>query len=112
MSYTVETTESAEQEFEEQYAYIAKRSPQGANSWAVAFHDALRQLETNPVSRPLAPESEHHAEDIHQLVFKTRRGNAYRALFIIRRDRVYVVHIRGLGQDIMAPEEVQLPRAD
>jgi plasmid stabilization system protein ParE len=57
MMYLVETTESAEQEFEDQYDYIAKRSPQRANSWAVAFRDALKKLKTNPTSYALAPES-------------------------------------------------------
>ena len=80
MSHIVETTESAEQEFEDQYDYIAERSAQGANSWALAFRNALTKLETSPTSRPLTPESEYHTEDIYQLLFKTRRGNSYRAL--------------------------------
>ena len=109
MIYLVETTESAEQEFEDQYDYIAKRSPQGANSWAVAFRDALKTLETKPTSYSLAPESKYHAEDIHQLLFSTRRGNTYRALFIVRGERVYVLHIRGEGQDLMPPGAVQIP---
>ena len=112
MIHIVETTESAEVEFEEQYNYLLERSPQGANAWAIAFRNALKKLETNPASRPLAPESEYQAETIHQLVFKTRHGNPYRALFIIRTDRVYVIHIRGQGQDIMPPETVQIPKPD
>ena len=112
MIYVVETTDSAELEFEEQYAYIARRSPQGAKSWAMAFRTALKQLEKNPASRPLAPESEQHAESIYQLPFKTRWGNLYRALFIIRENHVYVIHIRGQGQDVKTQGEIQFPEAD
>ncbi len=50
-----------------------------------------------------------HDEDIHQCFFKTRHGLRYRILFVIREATIYAIHIRGPGQDLMSPEDVELP---
>lgn len=106
MTFTVITLPQAEREFEEQYSYIAERSEAGAASWANAFYAALKQLELRPLATTLAPESANHPEDIRQMLFKTRRGRTYRVLFVVRDDRVLVLHIRGSGQDIMRSDEI------
>jgi plasmid stabilization system protein ParE len=103
MSYTVNILPRAERDFEEIYGFILERSPQGAVAWAKAFHQALKQLEKSPTSHALAPESGDQAPELRQLIFKTRRGNAYRALFTIEEDQVYVHHIRGSGRDLITP---------
>jgi plasmid stabilization system protein ParE len=106
MTYTVITLPQAEQEFEQRHAYIAKRSESGAASWANAFYTALKELESHPLATTLAPESADHPEEIRQLLFRTRRGRTYRALFIVRDQSVFVLHIRGPGQDIMRHNEI------
>jgi hypothetical protein len=41
------------------------------------------------------------------VIFKTRRGRAYRALFLIRGDVVFVLHVRGPGQRPLEPGELK-----
>jgi len=109
MTYRVQILPSAEREFEQLYRYIAKRAPRGAAAWANAFYKALKSLRRNPGRHPLAPEDDDHEIDIRQLLFKTRQGRVYRALFTIRDDNVFILHIRGAGQDVVSAEEMDLP---
>lgn len=99
MSFTVVTLPEAEANFETIFAYIVDRSQRGAYAWANAFDDAFRKLAVNPSVYGLAPESSEVDLDVHQLVFKTRRGNPYRLLYTVRGDHVFVMAIRGFYQD-------------
>jgi hypothetical protein len=56
-----------------------------------------------------APESNDHPEPIYQVIFKTRRGRPYRALFVVRDRTVFILHVRGPGQDFVAPNEIANP---
>lgn len=89
--------------------YIAERSPSGAQSWRDAFQTAVDSLERNADLCPLAPESQRLKQPVRQISFKTRHGRPFRVLFVIRDDRVYLLHIRGPGQNLLLPDEVQLP---
>ena len=108
MIYRVVTTARASCDVEVCFNFIARVSSRGAASWFNAFELALRSLEGDAL-RGLAPESEFFDEPIRQHLFKTRHGHAYRILFVVRGEVVHVVHIRGPGQDLMSPAEVQLP---
>jgi hypothetical protein len=57
----------------------------------------------------LAPEDAEHDSEIRQIVFKTRSGLPYRALFTIDGDQVHVIHVRGPGQDLIMPGNLRLP---
>lgn len=81
---------------------------QGAVNWAREFNKALDSLKHNP-ARGLAPESVDHDEPIREKLFKTRQGLSYRILFVVRGQRVFVLHIRGPGQDLILPDEMRLP---
>ena len=109
MIYTIILMPSAEKGFQNQYNYIAERSESGAVAWSDAFFDALLKLETRPQHCTLAPESVDHEEEIRQLLFKTRKGRTYRALFVIRGDTVLILHIRGPRQNLMRSDEIELP---
>lgn len=69
----------------------------------------MEQLTTTPENCSLAPENDDHEEEIRHILFKTRRGKTYRAIFIIRTDTVFVLHIRGPGQDLTEPDELRFP---
>lgn len=47
----------------------------------------------------LAPESSDHQFDVSQSIFKTKSRNPYRLLYEIRGSDVFILTIRGLGQD-------------
>lgn len=109
MTYSVIVQPAAECEFDVLYSFIEKRSRRGANSWANAYFQMLRAIKNNPEGYSLAPESSLHEEDIRQAVFRTRRGLPYRALFLIRKNVVRVIHLRGPGQDNLSVDELTLP---
>jgi hypothetical protein len=56
---------------------------------------------------PLAVESEHVDAEIREVLFKTRRGLVYRLLFTIRQSHVFVLHVRGPGQDWIGSDELR-----
>jgi plasmid stabilization system protein ParE len=112
MSFIVIILPQAEREIQEFHDWIAARSKRGAATWTNAFLRALKSLESNPYGCSLAPESDDWPEEIRQLVFKTRRGNRYRALFVVRQSRVYVLHVRGSGQDVMTADQIHGPGDD
>ena len=99
----------AEQELENQLAYIARRSARGVQSWARAYRLAITRISNDPESCGLAPENEDHTEEIRQAIFKTSKGNAYRIVFTISNGVVYVFSIRGTGQDFGDFQGVKLP---
>ncbi len=57
----------------------------------------------------MAPEDEDHEDRIRQAIFKTRKGLPYRALFVQRPEAVYIIHVRGSGQDQLDIDELSLP---
>jgi plasmid stabilization system protein ParE len=110
MIYAVSLTRSANRDLEGCYAYIAKRSLRGAAAWTNAFQQqVLDALVIDPQSYEIAPESRDHPVEIRQKMFGTRQGKNYRALFTIRGQEVFVIHIRGPGQDLMSPDQLVLP---
>lgn len=109
MSFRVDLTSRAERDVDAILGWIHERSPQGAATWYRRWNEVLRSLLANAGSCPLAPENDDHDEEIRHIVFKTRRGRRYRALFVIRDSRVFVIHVRGPGQNVMSREEVRLP---
>ena len=109
MSYQVELTARAERDVDGILAWLAQRSSQGAMTWYERFNHVLEQLAANAEQCNLAPENEDHDEAIRHAIFKTRRGKKYRALFIIRGEQVFVLHVRGPGQDLMPPDDLKLP---
>ncbi len=52
------------------------------------------------------PKADTFEEELRQMLFKTRRGNTYRTLFVIRKFAVHVVAVRGTGQDLVTPDEL------
>jgi plasmid stabilization system protein ParE len=105
MRYTVRTLPRAEFDAQQIYEWIRERSPDGARSWWLAFEHACETLERDPNSYALAPEAEVTGRELRQMLFKTRRGRYYRALYVVIDDEVRIVRVRGPGQpDLMADE--------
>ena len=109
MSTEVELSFRAEKDLDAILAWISGRSPQGARMWLARWKEVCRFLSDRPESCLLAPENSDHEEEIRHIVFKTRSGRRYRALFVIRGHRVFVTNLRGPGQDLVPPEELGVP---
>lgn len=98
MTYLVELLEAAKTDYRRIYDYIAKRSAQGAERWDEAFEAALQRLARNPLEGSVAPESSRLTEEVRQVLFRTKHGLIYRAIYKIDDDHVVVLRIRGPGQ--------------
>ena len=92
MTYYVTLTGRATKDLEEAYQWYADRAPETAVGWYNGFLDALSSLERNPERCPVAPEARKLSVEIRQLLFGRRRS--YRALFVVRKKAVVVLHIR------------------
>ena len=84
----VEITALADANLEEIYLRIRKDSPARGAQWRKGLLKAAQTLDRFPERSPLAPESGPELE-IRQLVY-----GAYRVLFTVAKDTVYVLHIR------------------
>ena len=90
--------------------WIAERSKPGAERLVAALDRALDSIDEFPESHPLAEDDDAFPNHtIRQFLFKTRRGRTYRGLFIVVGDEKSVLRVRGPGQDLITPEEVDLP---
>jgi plasmid stabilization system protein ParE len=109
MSFQVELSRRAEGDLDRILAWIAERSPQGARNWLTRWEEVLALLSDRAESCLLAPENEDHVEQIRHVVFKTHDGKKYRALFVIRGQRVFITNLRGPGQDLVPPNQLSGP---
>ncbi len=109
MTYHVELTFQAEKDIDHILDWLRRRSPQGAASWYRCWQQVLVDISKNASNTRLAPENDDHDEQIRNLVFKTRRGRPYRTLFVIRENVVFITNVRGPGQDLVPPDELNPP---
>ncbi len=100
MKFRVELARRAKQDFDDILTWIERRSPEGAEGWARRWQETVNQLSIAAETCMLAPESDRHDSQIYQIVFSTRHGLAYRALFQINGDLVSVITIRGPAGNI------------
>jgi plasmid stabilization system protein ParE len=107
MTYRVQPTAQAEADIDRIFAWLSERSPDGARRWYEAFLDGVQRLESSPISFALAPEDDEFDEDLRQLLFRTRRGRTYRALFVVRGDVVHILCVRGPGERPIKPEDIE-----
>jgi plasmid stabilization system protein ParE len=107
MKFDVHLLWRAERDLDRIVTWLFERSPQGAAAWHRAWKETVGILQDSADSYGLAPENEGHYLEIRQIMFRTRRGRYYRALYTIRGKDVYVMHIRGPGQDLVSPDELQ-----
>ena len=107
MSYQVRVLARARRDFDAIIDDIAGRSPEGAARLVARFEEVLARLEQNPFVAPIAPESEDLPEEVRHILFGTRAGRTFRALFLILGDEVRVLCVRGSGQPPVRPEDLK-----
>lgn len=109
MKYSVVLLPHAEGDLGRIILWLKAHSPQGADTWIRRWLEVLELLESDPMSCGFAPENDDHDAEIRQVIFKTRRGRPYRALFTMKAETVYVLHIRGPGQRTLRRNELEVP---
>ena len=109
MTFAVRLTAEAEANVRDIRDWIAEHSRDGALRWLESFDAAKERLHEGADQFALAAEADVFDDELREISFKTRRGNVYRALFVIRKQTVHVVSVRGSGQDWIKPDDVTLP---
>jgi len=109
MSYQVKLLDRAAQDFDKIIAWISERSPAGADRLAARFEEVLAGLGRNPFIAPVASESEDLGEEIRHILFRTRAGRPYRALFVIVGQEVRILRVRGPGQPPLTRSDIEEP---
>lgn len=109
MSFKVILLEQAEADVDHILDWLCQRSVAGAMTWDQCWNQVLKRLAEFADGQGIAPEDADHESRIQDVPFKTRYGGTYRALFTIRDDKVYVLAVRGPGQDLVPPDELPLP---
>jgi plasmid stabilization system protein ParE len=109
MRFTVEVTHRAESDVSRVLQWLRERSLRGAAHWLGRYHRALKTLATDPRGFGTAPESLDCGEDLREISFKTRYGNVYRLVFVIRSNVVHVLRLRTSGQPLLSPTEIDIP---
>lgn len=111
MTFDVKILWRAERDVDHIVIWLGERSTQGAAAWYRAWKETLRLLELSASSFGLAPENEDQELEIRQVTFHTSRGHDYRALYTIEDRQVFVMHVRAPGQNIVPPDQLQLPQS-
>lgn len=106
--YRVEFSHRAEQDVLEILDWLGSRSRTGASRWLDALDQMVVRLGETPLSCPLAEEADAFSEPVRQILFRTNRGNTYRALFVVRDQNVTIATVRGPGQPPVSPDELRL----
>ena len=109
MSFHVNLTESAVRDVVGILTWLNERSNSGADAWFQKWLEALRILEDRGGDLAVAPESPARDEIIRQVLFRTKHGRTYRALYCVRADEIFVLHVRGPGQQLIKPGDLVLP---
>jgi toxin ParE1/3/4 len=107
MNYELLLTRETETSVEQVIDYLVKRSPQGAAAWCEQWENVLSALKANPLQHGLAPESSEFETEVRQILFKTRRGRKYRALFTVVGRGVYVIDLRGPSQNLLRRDQLR-----
>lgn len=109
MKFQVSLTAAAKRNVRVNLRWIEARSRSGAEAWYRRWLQVLDELRDRADTFGPAPEDVDHAETIRQIIFNTRRGLPYRALFVVRDRDVFVLHVRGPGQDLLSADDVEFP---
>jgi plasmid stabilization system protein ParE len=103
MTFRVEIARRAAREIEDQFHWLAARSPAAAERLRDGLLAAVGSLEENPGRCPEAPEAEWYGPELRQLLHG-KRQRVFRILFEIRGDVVVVLRVRHSAQDLLRPE--------
>jgi len=106
MKFSVRELGKAKADKRDIFEWLYARSRPGAVAWLAAYDRMINRLESSADSFGEAIESAELKIDVRQALFKTRRGRVYRALFIIERNEVFVLRIRGPGQAPVEADDV------
>lgn len=86
--------------------FLGKRSPQGMHAWLDAYDEAVDRVSARDCPRSHAPENDRVDEELFHVLFKTKRGRTYRAVYLVDGDDLLVLRVRGPGQKLMRAGDI------
>ncbi|MGD9720568.1 MAG: type II toxin-antitoxin system RelE/ParE family toxin [Pirellulales bacterium] len=86
--------------------WLIERSLQGAAAWLDAYDQMVERLKTQADALPVAHESRELDLEVRQILFKTRGGRVYRAVYYVEAKNVYILRVRGPGQADIIPGDL------
>ena len=104
--YQVKFSRRANQDVADILNWLRQRSVQGARRWLEALEQIETRLRASPEGFGLAEESDTFKEPVRQALFRTKHGNTYRVLFVVREDTVTLLCVRGPGQPPFKPSDM------
>jgi plasmid stabilization system protein ParE len=97
-AYRVIVLARADRDVRSIFAWLWSHSPKGAERWLAAFESAKEKLTEDPARLALIPENVRSSHELRHVLFKTRRGRVYRAIFTIDGEEVRVLRVRRPAQ--------------
>lgn len=108
MNYAVIIQPRAEEDVQEIYYWLRKRSPLGAVRWYATLLSTLLDLSKDAERFGQANEAKWLGRDVRECFFKTRQGRRYRLLFIIVDLEVLILRVWRPGQRSIRRRDVDL----
>lgn len=106
MRYRVIITPEAENDLRTASRYIRRQgAPQAARAWLTGARKKIKTLAEYPERAHAASESMSFQEPIRELINGSGNRGAYRILFAILDDSVFVLHVRHGSMLPMEPEK-------
>ena len=107
MTYSVSILLRARQDVQQIFDWLAARSEQGAQIWFESFVISVSALSKNPFLAAIAPENDHCKREIRHVLFRTRQGRFYRALFTVVESEVRILRVRGPGEPPVRSKDME-----
>ena len=106
MAFEVSLSPRAIADIENVYLWLKEQNPAFANEWFQGLSDALVSLEQLPARCPVAAESQELDREVRQLLYRKSKRTAFRILFGISVNEVFVYRIRHTSQQYLTEEEL------
>ena len=106
MTFTVRELPKAKWDKRHIIEWLLRRSPQGAAAWLDAYDQMMKRLQAAANAYPAAYENKSVRLEVKQILFKTKQGRIYRAVFHIDGANVFVLRVRGPGQAPISEDDL------
>jgi plasmid stabilization system protein ParE len=107
MSHSIVLLRRAVKDLRSILRWIKRRSPRGMELWRDALENCLLEIAEDPFLFSRVTEGPALPPGIRQALFRTRRGNIYRVIFLIEQSEVQVLRIRAPGQRNLRTRDIQ-----
>jgi plasmid stabilization system protein ParE len=101
------TSLRAEQDIQQIYDWLAERSVAGAAAWYAVLREVVASIARNPRSYGAARESYRLRRPLREAIVRTKKGRAFRAIFLMKEDEVILVRVRSADQNALDASDLE-----